>query len=460
MEIPILVLVVGGLITYVMVEAYNRPVAMRNRYQSAYDQIDAQLQQRYDIIPSLVETVKGYLANESETLEAVVTARNKAINANARAAIAPGSPTAMEKLGEAEGILTGALGRLLAAGEAYPSLQTNETMIQLKEELVSSARRVCFARQSFNEAVNVYNKTRKVFPNNLAAKQFNFASAAIFPTVALEVKGARRQLGNNSVISSPRVQTKEPIWISSFAKEKANSVGDEYAALACIYDLLLDKNHSRAQLAYLAQREVPAVLEQMKNLRATVTEIPNQHRLAVLEQQVTNLRGTQHVSRLLRCAYGMVEFLPPTDWPIAYLVVYHRLAPNAGTQQEVYRSIDEVWKEAIDVLSTLAHMSSGNSQHINYTFEIGLSKLPKAKAAGASLQSVVGWREFQMNLSKIACATPKVKQVVIMACLEALTSQPDVSMEAIDMMRSIAILLDAPVPPILDRISAPQRMCS
>jgi LemA protein len=151
MELPILVLVVGGLITYMMVEAYNRPVAMRNRYQSAYDQIDAQLQQRYDIIPNLVEVFKGYLAHESETLEAVVIARNQAINANARAAIAPGSPTAMENLGVAEGILTDAIGHLLAAGEAYPSLQTNETTIQLKEELVSSARRVGFACPPFPE---------------------------------------------------------------------------------------------------------------------------------------------------------------------------------------------------------------------------------------------------------------------------------------------------------------------
>jgi hypothetical protein len=181
-----------------------------------------------------------------------------------------------------------------------------------------------------------------------------------------------------------------------------------------------------------------------------------------LEQQVTELQGMPHVSlsRLLKCAYGMVEFLPPTDWPIAYLIIYHRLAPNAGTQQEVYRAIDEVWKEVLDVLSTLAHVSNGNPQHVNYAFAAGLSKLPKAKAAGASLQPIVDWRAFQMNLSKIACATPKIKQMVIMACLEALTSQDEVSMEAIDMMRSIASLLDAPVPPILDRISAPQQLCS
>jgi LemA protein len=459
MEILTLVLVLCGLITYITIEAYKRPVTLRNRYQNAYDQIDAQLQRRYDLIPNLVETAKDYLAHDRETIEAVVVARRRALHANARAAIAPGSPVAMQNLGEAEVMLTGALGRLLAASESYPNLQANETMIQMKEELVSTASRVGFARQAFNDAVNVYNTTRRAFPSNLAAKPCNFTAAAPFPAVVLEVQGASKKQGNNWVSKGqpmpPPKQQQEPIWMASLAGDDGQS-----AALACIYCLLLDGQHRRAQLAYLASRETPAVLAQLEALQATVAEIPHQQRLVVLERQVTKLQKTPHVSRLLRCAYGLVELLPSTDWPIAYLVLYHRLAPKAGTRQEIYRSIEEVWPEAIEVLSTLAHLSSEHSQSVNNAFAAGLFKLSINRSRGAALQPALNWRALQTNLSKIACANSKVKQVVIMACLEALTSQNEAATEAVDLMRSIAILLDAPVPPILDRIPAPQRMCS
>jgi LemA protein len=179
-----------AIITYVIIDAYNRLVTQRNRYQNAYAQIDVQLQRRYDLIPNLVETAKGYLSHERETLEAVIAARNSAFNASARAANAPGSPAAMQGLGEAEGVLTGALGRLMAVSEAYPNLKADETMMRLMEELTSTENRVGFARQAFNDSVMVYNTTREAFPSNLAAKQFGFTAAALLAEVAPEVRVA------------------------------------------------------------------------------------------------------------------------------------------------------------------------------------------------------------------------------------------------------------------------------
>jgi LemA protein len=192
MGILIFVLGLIAIVTYVIIDAYNRLVTQRNRYQNAYAQIDVQLQRRYDLIPNLVETAKGYLAHERETLEAVIAARNSALNASARAANAPGSPSAMQGLGEAEGVLTGALGRLLAVSEAYPNLKADETMLRLMEELTSTENRVGFARQAFNDSVMVYNTTREAFPSNLAAKQFGFMAAALLAEVAPEVRVAPR----------------------------------------------------------------------------------------------------------------------------------------------------------------------------------------------------------------------------------------------------------------------------
>jgi LemA protein len=190
MGILIFALGLIAIITYVIIDAYNRLVTQRNRYQNAYAQIDVQLQRRYDLIPNLVETAKGYLSHERETLEAVMAARNSAFNASARAANAPGSPAAMQGLGEAEGVLTGALGRLLAVSEAYPNLKADETMVRLMEELTSTENRVGFARQAFNDSVMVYNTTREAFPSNLAAKQFGFTAAALLAEVAPEVRVA------------------------------------------------------------------------------------------------------------------------------------------------------------------------------------------------------------------------------------------------------------------------------
>jgi len=163
-----------------MVGAYNRLVALRNRYKNAYAQIDVQLKRRYDLIPNLVETAKGYIKHERGTLEAVVTARNAAAAANVRAAQAPGDAAAMKELAGAEATLTGSLGRLFAVAEAYPDLKANTTMTALMEELTSTENKVAFARQAYNDAVMGYNTSRETFPTNLVAGPFNFTAAELF----------------------------------------------------------------------------------------------------------------------------------------------------------------------------------------------------------------------------------------------------------------------------------------
>ena len=184
----VLVLVVG----FILVDGYNRLVTLRNRYQNAYAQIDVQLRRRYDLIPNLVETVKGYMKHERETLEAVIAARNTAVSANSRAAQAPGDPQAMQQLAAAEATLTGSLGRLFALSESYPDLKADQSMGQLMEELRSTENRIAFARQAFNDAVTMYNTKREVFPSNLIANNFNFTPAQLLEESTPEVKQAPR----------------------------------------------------------------------------------------------------------------------------------------------------------------------------------------------------------------------------------------------------------------------------
>lgn len=159
---------------------YNRLVALRNRYKNAYSQVDVQLKRRHDLIPNLVETAKGYMKHERETLEAVVAARTRAVAANQKAAANPGDPQAMQDLSGAEGMLTGALGRLFAVAEAYPDLKANQNMLALQEELTSTENKVSFARQAYNDAVTDYNTSRETFPNNLVANFFGFLEARLF----------------------------------------------------------------------------------------------------------------------------------------------------------------------------------------------------------------------------------------------------------------------------------------
>ena len=158
---------------------YNGLVVLRNRFKNAFSQIDVQLKRRYDLIPNLVETAKGYLKHERETLEAVIKARNQAISASQAAAASPGNPAAMQQLGAAEGALTGVLGRLFALAEAYPDLKANQNMLAIQEELASTENKVAFARQAFNDAVMEYNTKRESFPDTIVAGMFRFDAAEL-----------------------------------------------------------------------------------------------------------------------------------------------------------------------------------------------------------------------------------------------------------------------------------------
>jgi LemA protein len=155
-------------------------VARRNRFKNAYGQIDVQLKRRYDLIPNLVEAVKGYMAHEKGTLEAVISARNQAANAGVKAAANPGDPEAMKTLMVAESSLGGTLGRLFALSEAYPDLKANQNMMQLQEELTSTENKVGFSRQAFNDSIMDYNIYRETFPNVIVAGMTGFVTAQQF----------------------------------------------------------------------------------------------------------------------------------------------------------------------------------------------------------------------------------------------------------------------------------------
>jgi LemA protein len=172
--------VIAILLALYAIGVYNKLVALRNRFKNAFAQIDVQLKRRYDLIPNLVEVAKGYMKHERETLEAVIQARNQAASAGEKAAANPGDPTAMKSLGQAEGTLTGALGRLFALTESYPDLKANQNMLSLQEELTSTENKVSFARQAYNDAVTRYNTSREVFPAVVFAGAFGFQEANLF----------------------------------------------------------------------------------------------------------------------------------------------------------------------------------------------------------------------------------------------------------------------------------------
>lgn len=177
------VIVVVGLIALVGLFAmgvYNGLVKLRNMYKNAFSQIDVQLKRRNDLIPNLVETARGYMSHERETLEAVIAARNVASGARETAAANPGDPAALAQLGKAEAGLGGVLGRLFALSEAYPDLKANQNMMQLSEELTTTENKVAFSRQAYNDSVLAYNNKREVFPNNVLAGIFGFSEAALF----------------------------------------------------------------------------------------------------------------------------------------------------------------------------------------------------------------------------------------------------------------------------------------
>jgi LemA protein len=181
----IAIILVGGLVlvALVLVGGYNGLVGKRNRYKNAYAQIDVQLKRRYDLIPNLVETVKGYMKHESETLEAVIRARNAAYGAAQTAAAQPGDPNALKSLATAETALAQGLSKIIALSENYPDLKASANMSQLTEELTSTENRVAFARQAYNDAVTEYNSAREVFPAVLFAQAMGFGSAGLLEAV-------------------------------------------------------------------------------------------------------------------------------------------------------------------------------------------------------------------------------------------------------------------------------------
>ncbi len=175
----VLLVIIGVLVAW-LVGMYNGLINLRNKFKNAYAQIDVQLKRRHDLIPNLVETAKGYLSHERETLEAVISARNSAEGARQKVATDPGDPASMQALAAAEGGLTGALGRLFALSEAYPDLKANQNMMQLTEELSSTENKIAFARQAFNDAVMEYNNKCEMVPSNIIAKNFGFERAEFF----------------------------------------------------------------------------------------------------------------------------------------------------------------------------------------------------------------------------------------------------------------------------------------
>lgn len=183
MEILIILLILLVplvLLALYAISIYNRLVGHRNKFKNAFAQIDVQLKRRYDLIPNLVETAKGYLKHERETLEAVISARNNASQAERKAAANPGDPSAMKGLLGAEAALTGTLGRLFALSEDYPDLKANQNMMQLSEELRSTENKIAFARQAYNDAVMRYNTAREVFPAVVLAGPMGFQPAELF----------------------------------------------------------------------------------------------------------------------------------------------------------------------------------------------------------------------------------------------------------------------------------------
>lgn len=176
--IVIVVIIIFGV--FFVVGIYNKLVALRNRFKNAFSQIDVQLKRRHDLIPNLVETAKGYIKHERETLEAVIQARNTAVGAQEKAAANPGDPSAMQGLVASEGLLGGALGRLFALSEAYPDLKANQNMMQLTEELTSTENKIAFARQAYNDSVMTYNTARETFPAVIFAGALGFTPAELF----------------------------------------------------------------------------------------------------------------------------------------------------------------------------------------------------------------------------------------------------------------------------------------
>ena len=189
--------IVGVLIVLVMIVVgiYNKLVTLKNRFENAFSQIEVQLQRRYDLIPNLIETVKGYMAHEKETLEAVIQARNQAQSSLQAASQNPGDATAIAGLAGAEGMLGGALGRIFALSESYPDLKANQNMANLQEELSSTENKVAFSRQAFNDSVTAYNTYKQTFPPVFFAGMFGHSQ-----------DGTLLEFESKKIAEAPKVQ--------------------------------------------------------------------------------------------------------------------------------------------------------------------------------------------------------------------------------------------------------------
>jgi LemA protein len=194
----IAIVVIGLFLAMYGVGIYNSLVRLRNRFENAFSQIEVQLKRRYDLIPNLVETVKGYMAHEKGTLEAVINARNQAVGAVKAAAAAPGDAAAMTALAGAEQAVGASLGRLFALAEAYPDLKANQNMAQLTEELTSTENKVAFARQAYNDSVTAYNTYRQSFPPVFFAGMFGHGEDAELLEFADSASSAEGQLLGDS----------------------------------------------------------------------------------------------------------------------------------------------------------------------------------------------------------------------------------------------------------------------
>jgi LemA protein len=184
--ILLVILGVGMLLVFWLVGIYNGLVVARNRFKNAFAQIDVQLKRRYDLIPNLIECVKGYMAHERETLDAVIKARKSAMAAEQKVAANASDPAAMKELNQAEAQLGGTLGRLFALSEAYPDLKANQNMLGLQEELTSTENKIGFARQAFNDAATAYNNRRQIFPAVMVAGMFGFPEAGLLEAAQAE----------------------------------------------------------------------------------------------------------------------------------------------------------------------------------------------------------------------------------------------------------------------------------
>jgi LemA protein len=182
----LVILGVGLLLVLWFVGIYNGLVVARNRFKNAFAQIDVQLKRRYDLIPNLIECVKGYMAHERETLDAVIKARKGAVAAEQKVAANPSDPAAVKELNQAEAQLGGTLGRLFALSEAYPDLKASQNMLGLQEELTSTENKVGFARQAFNDAATAYNNRRAIFPAVMVAGTLGFKEAALLEAAQAE----------------------------------------------------------------------------------------------------------------------------------------------------------------------------------------------------------------------------------------------------------------------------------